>query len=181
MKKFSMLTTFVAIVLSITLISCGSDKPKISAQDYNNNLITIQMNVVNKILALSKTFEKLVPAEMEAGLKQFQESVDKAIAEVAKIEAYDGDSSLKDAVTNLLKFYQAASVNEYKQMIDILKKGAAITPEDQNILVQIGEKISSQEKGLDDAMKAAQSAFAKKNNFTIETNDKQKEIDNLGK
>ena len=180
MKKIYLLPLLV-LTVAIVLMSCGGGKPSITPKEYNNKVIDIQLTVINKILALNKAFEKLVPAELDAGLKGFQESSEKAVADISKFEAYEGSTTLKDAALNLFKFYQAASINEYKKMIDILKKGAAMTPEDQTTLGTLAAQVGTNEKGFDEAFKNAQQAFSKQYNLPIEVNEKQKEIDNMGK
>ncbi|PJZ69621.1 hypothetical protein CH373_08940 [Leptospira perolatii] len=127
--------------------------------------------------------------------KHFQTDLDKAeslrvemVAQCSKSKealeklTYDKDDyGLKKAAIELFVFYEKSGNNAFKEMIELLKKGASITQADVARLNVIAKEIGEEEKGYDENFKKVQTAFASANGFPLEENKLQKEIDSLGK
>mgnify|MGYP000933618681 CR=1 FL=1 len=206
MKKIVYLLSMSFLLMTI-FIGCGgngSDKPKdekkteitandtaapkeetkaenMDAKSYNDNLIDIQNSVITEFLALSQTFSSNDKASIDAAYKKSLEVTKKAVGDIKSAGPYEGDDEFRLKLQALLEFYQSIVENEYKEMIKIISKGSKIKPKDMDRLKEIQASITERETKLDADMAAAQSGFAVKHGFRLETNKLQKDIDNMNK
>lgn len=206
MKKIVYLLSMSFLLMTI-LISCGgndSDKPKDEkkteittndtaapkeepkaenqdAKSYNDKLIGIQNSVIREFLALSQTFSSNDKASIDVAYKKSLEVTKKAVEDIKNAGPYEGDDEFRLKLQALLEFYQSLVEKEYKEIIKIRSKGSNAKPKDINRLNEIQASITERETKLDADMAAAQSGFAVKYGFRLETNKLQKDIDNINK
>lgn len=150
------------------------------ALDYNNQLIQSQTIVMEKMLALTDTFEKSDPAAMSASLKALAQTIDRAITDVSRVAAFDGDTSLRDALLTLLKFYKQISDQEFQEIVGILGRvNPPVTQADVDRMNVINADITKREAVLDETLGKVQQAFAKKYKFEIAKHQLQDKVDQL--
>lgn len=151
-----------------------------SAVEYNNIIIGEQGKITARMVGMAEFFgssaEKSEKKRLEL-VKQCKSS----LKVVKKLPAFNGNTRFRDGAADLFSFYAQITNKEFKEMIAILKKGSSDTTADVDRLTVLEKEISKKEGPLDEAFQAAQTAFAKENNFELNENSMQKEIDNLGK
>jgi hypothetical protein len=175
-KVLSFVVTVVVVIAVRQFIGMGGGGA--SAIKYNDGIVGYQNKIIEKMLDLSNTFEKGTQVQMDAKLKALQAQIVESLAGVSKMEAFKGNTRLRDAAIALFKFYQSIAENEYREIIDILSKDpASISDSDKNRLVEIQNDITTRELGFDNEFQAAQKEFSRIHNFKMEENKYQKQID----
>jgi hypothetical protein len=160
----------ISIIVVILLIKFGSGLGN-SGVKYNNQIINQQKKIIDKMNNLESTFTKTNrdSQAMDAKLLELEEQIEKSLAYVNEMEAYEGDSSLKDAAIVLFEFYQSITRNEFQSMIDILKLDQGeITQSDIDYLTQIEQDITKRESDLITELDEIQQKFAGTHGFKIE-------------
>jgi len=102
-----------------------------------------------------------------------------SISIVEAMPGYEGNTRLRDAAMALFIFYKEMNESEFKDMIEIIMKGDAITEEDIAMLTVLEEQVSLKEALLDEELDQAQQEFARDFGFDIGVNEMQEEIDNM--
>ncbi|MFH1434855.1 MAG: hypothetical protein ABIJ56_03970, partial [Pseudomonadota bacterium] len=131
------------------------------------------------MLELANTFDSGTGADMDTKHAALISSIDAALADAKALKPFDGSTDFKDTTIALFEFYKDISAKEYKEIIDILKKGDEITEADAKRIDEINADISKREAELDDKFQVVQEAFAKKFGIPLIDNELQGEIDNL--
>lgn len=186
MKKIAYLLSLSLFVVAM-LMSCGSKEDvktevkdsTIDPKAYNDKLIGIQTSVIRKFLDMSTTFSSQDKAAIEVAYAKVLKATGEAVEEIKKVSPYDGDDTFRQKLQTLLEFYKSIAEIEYKEMIAIITKGAAITPEDQAKLEELSNSIKEREKVLDTEMSQAQKAFTSKFGVQLKANELQKDIDSM--
>ena len=167
----------LSLLLVIGSLLFGCDKGP-EPTEYNDKIIVAQSNIITSMLALSKTIETgKIDATAETQYADVLKQINSGIKEVNALGDYDGSSEFKDAAVNLFTFYKNIYEKEFRQMLDILKKGEGITEADLAVLGNLSQAITEQEKPYDAAFEKAQKNFSSKYSLTIEDNPLQEEID----
>lgn len=179
MNRVHTVIVVVLTVLSMVVALGCSGGEAGGAIVYNDSIINHQNKVVNKMMALVETFGRKDHAEMTGKLGELNEALDKSITAVKAMEGYKGDTSLRDAIAELMEFYKDIFSNEYKEMIDIIGSTTPLGPDDVTRMQTIQKEVAVREKVLDDNLARVQREFAQKYNIQIKKNELQKEIDNL--
>jgi len=180
MKKISLISIVFAVVLFVA--SCGTKKDPnktylATATDYNNFIVGEQTKIVQKMMSLSQMAGVTTPEQMTQAQKETIAQCDTSINATKKLADFEGNVELRDGAVKLFEFYKSIISNEYAQMMTIVQKGAAITPDDTTQLGKIQRSIAEKEKSFDQTFQSAQKAFAEKNKMKIEENQLQKELD----
>lgn len=126
-------------------------------------------------------FQTMKFDESEVTRQELVKQCDAAIAALKKLPDYDGNTHFRDAGIALFTFHKDVSSNEYKEMIDILRKGKDITEVDIIRLTQLEQTVAERERVLNEEFKQAQQEFAEQQKISLIENEIQKEIDKLGK
>lgn len=161
----------------VVVYGCNGESS--GAIQYNDSIINQQSNVVNKMMELVDTFKRKDHAEMTGKLIELNQTLDQSITAVKAMDGYKGDTSLRDAILELMTFYKEIFSNEYKDMIDIIGSDVPPSADDISRLQEIQEDVSSREKVLDNKLSQVQKAFADKYNIMIKKNELQKKIDDM--
>jgi hypothetical protein len=175
----------LALLVTAGLLSCkGPVKGKNgvvynSAQEYNDFIFNRQTELARDMLAIGQVMEANPDSAM-AMAERLIVKADKSIADIAGMPDYKGDTILRNASVNSFRFYRGLCENEYKEVINIRKKGDKITEADINRIDEIVENITKREEPLDKVLQKAQKDFAKANNMGIKPNPVQKELDKAG-
>ena len=147
--------------LFVCMSSCQN-----KAADFNNALVNIQKSVLNEVQEFGKKMKQVSADSFPStNIKPQADSIslfiDGKIREAENLPAPENGENLKEAILKQLAFEK-----------DILTKiGRLALPDlsqEERTLIET-EFLSSQDKAkaLEDSVKAAQEAFAKKNNFTL--------------
>ena len=180
MKK---ITFFSSMVLGLfLLLACSNAAETNGGQtplEYNNQMISEQTKIMNLILEFGRNNSQ-DPNVIDGIRMKIVEQAEKSLKVVEAMSGYEGSTRMRDAAVKLFKLYLDASKTSYKEMIDILRKGAEISVEDVERIQQIQMELTEKEKPLDAEFQAAQKEFASKHKLMIQDNPLQQEIDNLG-
>ncbi|MCU0286133.1 MAG: hypothetical protein MUF15_07010 [Acidobacteria bacterium] len=176
MKK----VVFIFICLGVFLLAIGCNTG--AAVRYNDEIVNYQGKVIEKMLALSDAFQKGDSSDMEAKLKSLQLQIDESLAGLSKMQDFKGNFRLRDGAIALFEFYQSIAGTEYREIIDIISKGAEnIQDYDRDRLVEIQKDITAREAEFDKELQAAQKEFALSNGIDIKGNKYQDQINQLGR
>jgi hypothetical protein len=164
------------LLLPVFILLFAACSNKSSAVAYNDTIVEEQNKIIEHILAMSNAVYDPTTAEMHR--QKIVEQCDISIAVVSAMDAFEGNTELRDAALALFKFYREIALQEFKQMLQILAQ-EEITEEDLQKLTDLDERISIRETPLDEAFHNAQSAFSNKYNLMLQRNQFQDAIDGL--
>jgi len=151
-----------------------------SASQYNDFIVGRQTAVMKNVMDFVRVSETNLDSA-ETMLDEYVVGLEKIIEEINGLPPYKGDSVLRDAAAATFVFYKRIFSNEYKELIDIRKKGGAFTEEGVTAMNQIVDRITQEEDRYDKAFHNAQRDFAAKNNMKLTDNEMQKQMDKLNK
>jgi hypothetical protein len=159
----------------LLLQSCGGTSSQ-TAIEYNDAIIKEQTKIINLTLDLIKYMETDIDKCKEVRV-QIVDQCDASLKVIKDLKGFEGSEKLKNAAIDLFTFYKKIYSNEYKQLFDIIDKGAEITQDDLDFIDHMEQDVSAEESKYDKAFADAQNELAKKFNFQIEENENQKKID----
>jgi hypothetical protein len=155
---------FLFVALSC-LWACKPSRQE--AVEYSDRIINQQKAVHQKELQMLEALEDstAVQGAYEAYMRQVRTAIDS----VQKLEAFDGQTSFKDAALALFNTYRVAGETQYREVVKLMKKSdAQLTLEDKEraseLLQDVREKLNSEVADLD----SAQDHFAKQYNIELE-------------
>lgn len=151
-----------------------------SASHYNDYIVSRQTAVMKNVMDFVRVSETNLDSA-ERILDEYVLDLDRIIEEINGMPPYKGDSLLRDAAAATFIFYKRIFSNEYKELIDIRKKGGAFTEEGVTAMNEIVDQITKEEDRYDKAFQNAQRDFAVKNNMKLTDNEMQKQMDKLNK
>jgi len=168
--------TFI-LFISLLLITACNNTNKISAVEYNDQIIEEQSKILRLMIDMAGSFDS-DPTMTDKMRQDITKQCDSSIKVVSEMAPFSSNTKFRDAAVELFKFYKDISENEYVEMLAILSK-EAILEQDLARLNEIEANIAEREAVFDDNFQQAQKVFAKANNMDLYENEMQKEIDNL--
>lgn len=168
----------IFLLLGLVLLQSFKSDTKITAIEFNDAIIGEQNKIIELTLEMIDYFETDLDKSEEVRILAVQQCTS-SITALTKLETFKGGENFKSAALALITFYRDIFSNEFEKMISILKKGENITEEDLEYLSIINDEINAREFELDANLEKAQSDFAIANNFTIDVNEYQDEIDEI--
>jgi hypothetical protein len=183
-KTFFNRITFmrVLIIFILALTACNSgEKGKNgiiykNAFDYNEYIMEKQKIVINIMLDFGKTINLDLDSS-ERILNIGIEKTEEALNNIKGMPPFKGDSAFRNAAVNSFGFYKAILGNEYKQIVNIRRKGENKSAEDIAFLQTLTAIIGKREERYDRDFHNAQKAFAEKNNLKLVRNKLQEKVD----
>ncbi len=140
---------FIAVGV-LFLGACNTQDPV----KYNNDLITEQLKIVEKIDDLKKAIDNFNVLSPEVAIDQMNIAYDNAVFQidsgllkVKNMENFKDDATLKNGATELFTNYKSVVENEYKNVIELYKiPDNMFTKEDseklEKLLQEGNEKLS---------------------------------------
>ncbi len=160
------------IIVVFILTACGTKKdPNLTyfekAEEYNDYIIKEQIE-------LFAAFDEFIN-QMETGnLQDLHTSFDKlyerakmAVERMDKLADFKKNTEFRDKSKELFVFYKTQCETDLKEMLTLFEKDTLMTEEDQMRIEEIANAFDNAEKKLNDALIAAQEAFAKKFNLEL--------------
>lgn len=145
---------------------------------YNDYIVEQQNKIGEKIIVFNEqmaldnmTYDKILPY-YNALLSTTKDALDK----LNKLEAFEKNADLKNAATELIKFYEKTFTNEYMEIMKLIF-GSDLSETTLNRVNELLQKITNEEGAFDNRFQTAQKAYAKKHNIELEENSLQKELD----
>ncbi len=155
------------ICAGILLIFSAQAQNKKAAK-YNNTIIDIQHKLTPDVVDFFKAFEKGNLEELKAKKAKLVKDFDKAIVKVNKMQAFEGDTKLRDAMLAWLKLYESSLDAEYNHIIEAAGKPKdKRTDEDRAKLEKLSKELIAKEVETDQNFETAQVEFAKRHNLEL--------------
>jgi hypothetical protein len=149
-----------------------------SAVQYNDYIVKRQTQIIEYIL----DFAKVSQTDLDSAgriLDLAVNEMDKLTEEIRGMPPFKKDTALRNSAVSIFTFYKTILADDYRQIIEIRKKGTGITEDDLNRMNEIVENIARSEEKYDKKFQLAQRNFAKKNGFKLADNEMQKRIKEL--
>lgn len=136
--------------------------------EYNDFVVDHQNAIIRHMVNLTQAFDNGTEQEIRMQYKSLTSRSDSSLHMIKQLSDYEGDSMLKIAAVDLLKFYNQVFHNQYKDMIEIFLKGDAASDAEIETLNQYVIYIRNKEDALNKKLNAAQANFAKKFQFEFD-------------
>lgn len=147
--------------------SCSS-VPKLSPSAYNDSLVIQQVKVVEAADRLQAAFDTYVKEEMQLLYERFVVQIDQSIAQVEKLEAYEGDASFREATLQLLTTYKKLAEKEYREAKTLLSKPDSIySPGDEARLELLYKQIDRLSMQATQSYRKVQEHFAREHGLML--------------
>ena len=175
MKKLFMIALIGSF--SSLMIGCQNGGSKLTALEYNDAIIGIQMQILTPMM---KTME-LEGADVVADLKATIATTEKSIDELKNMAVYKGGEEMKTTALDLFNFYLSTMKGPWMEACVLFaEKGENMNEEEVARFQELLSSAGKEEVKYDEAFGKAQNEFAKANKFEIERNAMQDEIDGNG-
>jgi hypothetical protein len=175
MKKTSPLLALALIAfLFTTSFAQTVNQTLITEPVKYNDFIVEQQNLIgDKLLQLIQVFQdaQSTKDEATASLELVNGAIGLALSNLSGLSPIE-DHGLKQKATDLFLFYQRTMQSKYPLLINQVYSESP----DQEEINRILTEVTAEEKGYDDSFQEAQTNFAAANNFSLEENRLQKEI-----
>jgi len=163
------LTLTMLILISVAFYACGPTVEQ--AIKYNDDIIAKDDEISAKMLALTDSYDKFIPEEMDKAYLEAQMATKEGIEFVNKLEAFDKDTTFKSGALLLFNTYKSVLDVENKRLIELMKLspsqyGDAQVAEYDKLREQANKKIDIAKSKLAEI----QVKFSKK--FKFEANEK---------
>ncbi len=143
------------------------------AVKYNDKIVNLQEKVVKAMMAI---FETEDDAEIARRHAHAIATVEDAVKTLKAMKPYKDNTQLRDTAVKVFEFYESICQNEYREMIEIKKKGGEPSPEDQARMEQLLTGIEDRESALDAEMSAVQREFASKHGCELVQSNWEQEM-----
>lgn len=173
-KKEYFFTFTLAVLLYAASSAQSSNRIVISEPVKYNDYIVDQQNLIGgKLLEMIQVLNKSESTQDEAtaSLEMVKATITQALSNLDILSPIE-DFGVKQDANDLFLFYQRTAQTKYPLIISQLYSASPDVDEIDKVLAEI----TTEEKGLDDAFLGAQQKFAAANNFTLEENELQKDI-----
>ncbi len=186
MKRYVLSLTLLFALMLLSTAVYGKPKNTVSPLDYNNRLIAIQNTVIQTLLDFTNTLQAIDKEDLSNSFKKVEKEYSnikkvagQAVKDIRKQKPYNNDDSFRKAMQDLIEFYQSIIKNEYREMINIIKKGDRMTQDDIRRLEELQASISERENVYDKRLDETQNAFAEKYGLQLKENEYQDKIDKM--
>ena len=170
-------------LIGLLLISCKSEPPRgangvvyKNAVQYNDYIVSRQTTLMKNIMS----FVDVAQGDLDSAeilLDKYVKETGRMITEIKGMPPFKGDSSLRDAASDIFGFYKKIFDQDYRNIIHIRQGENGVSAEADAEIAKIVSRIEEEEKGFDNRFQGAQKTFARKNNMKLVDNDLQKEFD----
>lgn len=169
-KLFKMLTFLTFFLL---FVGCWEQEPQISVQEYNNLLISYQIQAVDEVEKYFSSLEKDYNGENLSQIYiHMRDSLNALADKIQEQEARKGDIRLKNAVANYLSGLQSA-LNEYEMpVVEMLGaysgQASELYRKDKQKITEYTLKFANILAQLDKQLEEQQVIFAHQHKYAIQ-------------
>jgi hypothetical protein len=174
LKKEYLFTFTLALLLYAASFAQSGNRLVITEPvKYNDYIVEQQDLIGGKLLELVQILNKNESTQDDAtaSLEIVKATIVQALSNLSALVPLK-DSGVKQDAADLFLFYQRTALTKYPPIIGQLYSGSPDFDEIDKLL----SEITAEEKGYDEAFQQAQQKFADANNFTLEENELQKDI-----
>ena len=156
------------LLLSQDLLFSQSQLTTEDAINYNDELITEEFLLIDKINELTDALSTYEPKNIEPALKAAEVQVDKSIKALEELGGFDGNTEFVDACTELFKIFKSQLNNEYARQLEIYKLPIdQYTVVEENEYNELNRLIDEKYNSAFENFIAKQESFADKWNFEL--------------
>lgn len=159
-------------IITLILISCGPKKdPNLTyfekPEEYNDYIIKEQVEVFAAFDEFIHHMETGSMEELQASFDKLYERSKTAVERMEKLADYKKNTEFRDKSKELFIFYKTQCETDLKEMMNLFAKDTLMTEADEMRITEIANAFDAKEKELNNALIAAQEAFAKKFNLEL--------------
>ncbi|MBK9192166.1 MAG: hypothetical protein IPM77_12005 [Crocinitomicaceae bacterium] len=136
---------------------------KLSAVDFNNEMIFMQNGILDQIDALFASDSTNIDLNLENTLFE----VELNLTSLENMKAPDGGEQFLENMKALMNFYKTEFTGPFNEIVVLLKK-AEWTKEDDRKVKEFDERFAADEFTLNEEVSLSQTEFAKANNIQLE-------------
>ena len=162
MKTIKFLAPVIAAFL---LISCKPSPEK--ARLFNDQIIDEQVKVQEKENDLVSKISEGNPETCTQALSDFMSQVRMSTIIISALPKFDKKDDFKNATLKFFDVYKACGENEYKQVIELYKKGDDYNKDDENKANELLTAKAEKKKAAFEAFSAFQQTFANEYKYKI--------------
>lgn len=172
-KSKKLILAFGLCLLSGVLLGCGSSQPKISVQDYNNQLISYQTQALDSLDAYFSRLEKEYDGKnLHQLYQELKTQIESLKTQAIAHETRNGDAGLKDAVVRYLSGLESALEENEKPIVDLIEGHTGEMKEfyqqERDKINQLTLNFAKKLASLDDALAQQQAKFSHQHGYTLE-------------
>lgn len=166
--------SLMAFAAAVMLSAC-SPSPE-EARIYNDSIINLENPLAEKENAFIDQLSADKAAEdMKKAYDELVQQTETAVAGIEKIEAFDNNSTFRDAAKEYFGTFKSIVTNEYKSILELASKSPEeITDEDSKKYEELLAAVEAKSEKALAKIQAEQTTFAAKYKFEIE---KDKEVE----
>ncbi len=158
------------MAIAMVFTSCEPRSQK--AAEYNDSIISHQIEISDAFDALDTTFNEYVPKDMDYAHLMLRSKIETGQRVLDTLGTFKDDPLLLDAAHELFQFYEDISNAEYVEMINIMKiPDSLYTQEDQERASEVETRIISRFTGAQKKFTDAQVEFGEKYNVLFEESE----------
>lgn len=170
MKIKNLILVFFALLI---ITGCAKSRPELTAQEYNNKIISFQIQAVDAVNEYFTTLEKKYDGQNLAELYIWLRDQLRSLQDKASLqEGRRRETILKDAVVDYISGLQVALDNYERPVVELIWAYSGSASEfyrrDTQIFSNYTTQFSQSLAKLDAQMETAQSQFSKKYKFEVE-------------
>lgn len=174
MKKLFSIALIGSFALLLAGCQFGGNKGSISALEFNDGIVDLQMDIVTPMMHILKFEGENLTTELKSTIATTENCIDS----LKNMDVYPGGEQLQETALDLFGFYLRSMKGSWMDACVLYddKKGD-MTQEDVNHFQELVSAPAEEEPPYDKAFGNAQKAFVAANNLELERNELQDEID----
>lgn len=159
-------------IITLIFVSCGPKKdPNLTyfekPEEYNDYIIKEQVEVFSAFDEFIHNMEIGSMEDLQASFNKLYERSKTAVERMEKLADYKKNTEFRDKSKELFIFYKTQCETNLKEMMELFAKDTLMTEADEMRIEAIAKAFDDKEKELNNALIAAQEAFAKKFNLEL--------------
>ncbi|MCC7030890.1 MAG: hypothetical protein IT257_11340 [Chitinophagaceae bacterium] len=172
----------ILLLIGSVLAAKAQQKTFQTAIDYNDFVVDLQDSIGYSLVSFNNVIgaENITHSDIRTlgmdNLEKCKKLTKAKIDILQKNKPFAKGDALKQAALNLFNFYYKTMNTDYKRMVELLSV-ETYTQGTISQLTEIQEKVTAEEKILDDAYIGAQMAFAKLYGFELTENKTEKDAE----
>lgn len=170
-------TLLVATLLALFALSgCdsagGSDSDKQTFSDavsFNDYLVDRQDTIFDPLMEFVKNDKYFTDTALGyAQLDKIEAASEGVLEDLDNVEAYEGGEAFLEAAKAQAKFYKGIAENDYREVVQLLAKGEALTKAEMERAQTVEDGIFERATAIDNTFLTRQQEFAQQVNMRLE-------------
>lgn len=170
-KKLPLYSAFALFFLALALvISSGCDSRAEQAAAYNDRVVALQSDLINRFNALDSALNSMDAQEAERIRLELLSQVSVHISALDSLGSFEEDPELLEATKSLFSTYTRLVSDDYKRFIDLLAlPDTLFTTDAQEEAFKLEDRLISQVDSAHEVFRQQQQAFGARYRLIFET------------